>query len=141
MTAQTEHILTYVDACLLIAAFQNRSERDRRAVEVLGDRRRIFVTSDALWLEVMPKALFNKRPDEADFYADFFGRAQQRLSWNTATLQRAHTLASTYGLAAMDAIHIAFALEAGADQFISAENSGKRMFAVQEMPVLTIALK
>ena len=53
----------------------------------------------------------------------------------------ARALARTYGLAAMDAIHIAFALEAGADQFISAENSTKPMFAVQEMPVLTIALK
>ena len=36
-------------------------------------------------------------------------------------LLRAHTLAGTYGLAAMDAIHIAFALEAGVHQFISAE--------------------
>ncbi len=134
-------ILTYADACLLMAAFRNKSERDWAAAEILADPRRSFVVSDALWLELMPKPLFQKRTEEADFYASFFGRAEQRLSWNTATLQRAHTLASAYGLAAMDAVHIAFALQAGADQFISAENSTKPMFAVQEMPVLTIALK
>ena len=137
----TERILTYVDACLLITAFRYDDVRGEAANIVLNDERRLFVTSDALWLELMPKPLFYRRAEEVDFYADFFGRSQQRLSWNTATLQRAHTLAATYGLAAMDAIHIAFALEAGADQFISAENSTKPMFAVQEMPVLTIALK
>ena len=137
----SRRILTYADACLLMAAFRNKSERDWAAAEILADERRDFVVSAPLWLELMPKPLFYKRTEEADFYADFFGRAQQRLSWNAATLRRAHALASTYGLAAMDAIHIACALEAGADQFISAENSTKPMFAVQEMPVLTIALK
>ena len=137
----TKRILTYTDACLLITAFRNEDERGVAANIILNDERRDFVVSDPLWLELMPKPLFYKRTEEADFYADFFGRAQQRLSWNTATLQRAHALASTYGLAAMDAIHIACALEAGADQFISAENSTKPMFAVQEMPALTIALK
>ena len=137
----TKRILTYADACLLITAFRNEDARGARANAILNDERRIFVASDALWLELMPKPLFYRRTEEADFYADFFGRAQQRLSWNTATLQRAHTLAQMYGLAAMDAIHIAHAIDAGVDEFISAEGINKPMFRVLEVPLTSIALE
>ena len=130
----TKRILTYTDACLLITAFRNEDERGVAANIILNDERRDFIVSDPLWLELMPKPLFYKRTEEVDFYASFFGRAQQRLSWNTATQKRAHALASTYGLAAMDAIHIAFALEAGADQFISAENSTEPCLPCRECP-------
>ena len=137
----TKRILTYTDACLLITAFRNEDERGVAANIILNDERRDFIVSDPLWLELMPKPLFYKRTEEADFYASFFGRAQQRLSWNTATQQRAHALASTYGLAAMDAIHIAHAIEAGVDEFISAERITKPMFRVLEVPMTSIALE
>ena len=140
MTRQPERILTYVDACLLMAAFRNKSERDWAAAEILADPRRTFVVSNALWLELMPKAVYNKRTDEAAFYADFFGRAEQYQPWNLAVLQSAQQLATTYGLSAMDAIHIAHAIDAGADEFISAERLTKPMFRVLELPMTSIAL-
>ena len=137
----TKRILTYTDACLLITAFRNEDERGVAANIILNDERRDFVVSDPLWLELMPKPLFYKRTEEADFYASFFGRALQRLSWNTATQQRAHTLARTYGLSAMDAIHVAYAIEAGVDEFVSAERITKPMFRVLEVPMTSIALE
>ena len=133
-------ILTYVDACLLFLAFRKNDQRSARAVEVLEDERHRFIVSDALWLEAMPAALRNKRQAEVDFYERFFARARH-IPMTDSIMRRARELAGRYFLDAMDAIHVAYALEAGADEFISAENSTKPMFAVQEMPVLTIALK
>ena len=133
-------ILTYVDACLLIAAFQNKSERDQTASGILNDKRRVFLASDALWMEVMPAPRRNKRQREIDFYERFFARARH-LPMSDAIMRRARGLSSIYHLDAMDAIHIAHAIDAGADEFVSAENSTKPMFAVQEMPVLTVAMK
>ena len=141
MTAQPERILTYVDACLLITAFRYDDARGEAANIVLNDERRVFITSDALWLELMPKAVYNKYTDEAAFYADFFGRAERRLSWSIAVLQSAQQLALKYGLAAMDAIHIAHAIDAGADEFISAEGITKPIYRVREVPMTSIALR
>ena len=135
-----EQILTYVDACLLIVAFRKDDQRSAQANEVLEDRRRTFLASDALWMEVMPAPLRNKQQEEVAFYERFFARARH-LPMTDAVMRRARALAARYFLDAMDAIHIAHALHAGADQFISAENATRRMFQVQEMPVLTIALK
>lgn len=56
-----------------------------------------------------------------------------------AVIQRACALAARYGLAAMDAVHIAHAVEAGADEFISAESLSKPMFRVLDVPMLSIA--
>ena len=133
-------ILTYADACLLFLGFRDKGIRGQKAAEILDDKRRVFVVSDALWLEVMPSPLRNKQHDEVAFYERFFARARH-IPMSDAIMRRARDLAGRYYLDAMDAIHIAYALHAGADQFISAENSTKRMFLVQEMPVLTIALK
>ena len=46
---------TYLDSCLLIAAFLGKGEVGRRAMEILDDPKRHFVVSDAVRLEVMPK--------------------------------------------------------------------------------------
>ena len=133
-------ILTYVDACLLIAAFRKTDTRNQQALSIIKDKRRTFLVSDALWLELMPAPLRNKRHNEVAFYEDFFSLARH-IPMSDAIMRHARALAGRYYLEAMDAIHIACALHAGANQFISAENSTKRMFLVQEMPVLTIALK
>lgn len=132
------HILTYVDACLLIAAFRVEDARNRQAREIIDDMRRKFLYSDALWLELMPKPLYFKRQSEVAFYRDFFARAHH-LPMTAAVMARARDIAARYGLAAMDAIHIAHAIEAGADELISAEKPSRPMFDVQEAAVLTIA--
>ena len=141
MTKQPKRILTYVDACLLITAFRYDDARGVAANIILNDPRRTFVVSNALWLELIPKAVYNKRTDEAAFYADFFGRAERYLPWSLAVLQHAQQLATTYGLSAMDAIHIAHAIDAGTDEFISAERLTKPMFRVLELPMISIALR
>ena len=48
---------TYLDAGILIAAWQARDPLGARALAILDDPERQLVVSEAVWLEVMPKPL------------------------------------------------------------------------------------
>ncbi len=128
---------TYVDACLLIADFKGKGELGRRAMDILDDPERVLIVSDAVWLEVLPKPRFHRQREEAAFYEAVFEQAEHR-GWCVETLYHAHTLAETHGIAAMDAIHVAIALEAGAEEFVTAEKPTKPMFRVPSMPLRSI---
>lgn len=51
---------TYIDANVIIAAFQGEESVARRALQVLDDPNRELVVSDYLKLEVLPKPTFLK---------------------------------------------------------------------------------
>ena len=53
--------------------------------------------------------------------------------WSISLVDSAKLLAQDDGLAAMDAIHLAVAIAAQADVFISGERLGKPMFRVREI--------
>ncbi len=128
---------TYIDANLLIAAWKGDEEAGVAALAVLDDLDRALLVSDALWLEVMPKAIYLKRQDEVAFYQTIFERAEH-CPWQLDVLQQAHGLAQRYGIAAMDSIHVATALAAGADEFISGEKPTKPMFRVLDIPMISL---
>ena len=123
---------TAIDANLLIGAWSGTSTLLAAALAVLEDQRRTLIVSDALWLEVMPKAIYHRQEQERAFYEAVFTRAEQVL-WSTALVESAKRLAQTYGLAAMDAIHLAVAISARADEFISGEKPEKPIFRVTEI--------
>ncbi|MEE4379485.1 MAG: PIN domain-containing protein [Candidatus Competibacteraceae bacterium] len=123
---------TAIDANLLIAAWSGQGFLFEQALIVLEDPERVLIVSDALWLEVMPKALYHAQVAECAFYQAVFARAEC-LVWSSELVDSAKRLAQSYGLAAMDAIHIAVALAADADEFISGEKPGKLMFRVREI--------
>lgn len=109
---------TYLDSGVLIAAFQGIQSVSIRANQILNDENREFASSYFVQLEVLPKAIFNKQQDEREFYETFFNAV---IHWATdleQIIQNARHIASTYGLAAMDAIHVAAALQIQADQLI-----------------------
>ena len=53
-------------------------------------------------------------------------------------VQNAQQIARTYGLAAMDAIHVAAALQVNADQLITTEKPTKPMYRVTEIEIISI---
>lgn len=55
---------SYIDANLLIAAWKGDDEAGSAALAVLDDWERTLLVSDALWLEVMPKATYEKKHGE-----------------------------------------------------------------------------
>ena len=63
---------TYLDAGVLIAAVRGRDDVAARAMQVLDDPDREFVSSPFLKLEVLPKAVHGKRQAEVEFYETFF---------------------------------------------------------------------
>ena len=109
-----------------------------RANQILNDENREFASSRFVQLEVLPKAIFNKQQDETEFYETFFNAV---IYWATdleKIIQNAQQIASTYGLAAMDAIHVAAALQIQADQLITTEKLTKPIHRVTEIQVISI---
>ncbi len=128
---------TYIDTCLLIAAFRGEDDIGRKALAVLDDPDRILVVSDAVRLEVLPKPRYHCQQEEVEFYEAVFADAQN-LGWNANALRQAQALAETHGIDAMDAIHVAHALAAGVDEFVSAEKPTKPMFRVRSIAMRSI---
>lgn len=128
---------TYLDSSLLIAAWQGTNPVGARAVAVLDDPGRQLIVSDAVWLVVMPKPLYHKQQLESDFYQAIFDAAEV-ITWRVDSLRLARDLAKDYGIAAMDAIHVALAIAAEADELMSGERSEKPMFRVTKVTMTSI---
>ncbi len=118
---------TYVDSSVLMATYRGKQEVARRALAILNDPEREIILSDAVRLEVMPKAIYEQRPDERDALEQTFSLAVV-FPWSVPVLEEAYQLACAYGIAAMDAIHLAFAVKAKADEFVTAERPTKPLF-------------
>jgi predicted nucleic acid-binding protein len=128
---------TYIDASLLIAAWRGQGDIAEKATAILEDPERALVVSDALWLEVMPKPLHHQQHEECGFYEAVFAAAE-RSPWQIDVLYQAHDLAQRYGMAAMDAIHVATAIAAEIDEFVSGEKQSKPMFQVRELTTVSL---
>lgn len=133
-------IRTFLDAGVLIAAARGRGIVDLRAYAVLDDPERRFVTSDYIRMEVLPKALYYRQNTEVLLYEQFFSRAVQIVPPSPSLLQTAYTEASTFGLSALDALHVAAAKFCGAEEFITTERPTSPLFRVTGVVVKTILL-
>ena len=115
---------TFLDAGVLIAAYRGQAEVGRRALEVLDDSARLFVSSDFVQLEVIPKASYYKREDEVAFYEAFFAKAK-RIHTCQSLFEEALREATDHGLNAVDAPHIAAAKAEGCQEFFTTEDNTK----------------
>ena len=131
-------MLTYVDAGVLIAAARGRSAEANRALAVLDDAAREFAASDFLRLEVLPKAVYNKRHAEAAFYERFFQGVKHWAAVRQGLVDAARVVATAHGLAAMDALHIAAAEALGVAQFVTGEKKEKPLFRVKSVPIWSL---
>ena len=130
--------LTFVDAGVLIAAVRGTAEIGLRANQVLGDPRRSFASSPFLRLEVLPKARFHKKFGEVYFYETFFEVVERWAVPDSALLGQAQSLASRFGLSALDALHVAAALSVGADEILTTERFEKPIHRVTEIRVRSL---
>lgn len=128
---------TYVDANLLIVAWRGQDEAGVKAMAVLDDPGHSLVVNDAVWLEVMPKPWHHKQHLEREFYKNIFDRSEH-VTWKADVLYQAHDFAQRYGIAAMDAIHVANAVAVAVDEFVSAEKPTKPMFQVEEIKIRSL---
>jgi len=130
--------LTFVDAGVLIAAARGGDEQARRAMAILDDPSREFAASSFLRLEVLPQAAFNRRAAETAFYEEFFGSVRKWATDLAAIVAAAESEASTYGVEAMDALHIAAAANVSAAEFITTEKPTRSIHRARSIRVVTI---
>ncbi len=128
---------TYIDTCVIIAAVRCDERLGKRALELLDDPWRVIVVSDAVRLELLPKPRYNKKDEEVRYCEQLFERAEN-ISWDLEALKRAQEVAENYGIEAMDAIHVAHAVVAGVDEFVTAEKPSSPLFRVRELTVVSI---
>lgn len=128
---------TFLDAGVLISAWK-RGENHLRAVSIMQDETREFVTCENVLLEVLPKPVFEKRRAEVDFYNNHFSEASAAEPFSAELGKSALSLAKKHGLAAGDALNLASAIRQGADEFITSELPGKPMFRVPGIKVISL---
>ena len=131
-------IRTFLDSGVLIAATRASGERGIRALALFNDAERVFVTSDFVRIEILPKALYYKRRAEVAFYERFFSTAAQVVQYSDSLIMQAYTEACTVGLSAMDAFHIAAARMSGAEEFITTERPTSPLFRVTGITMTTL---
>lgn len=131
-------ILTYIDSGVLLSATDGVGRLAEKALEVLEDSNRQFVSSEFVKLEVIPKAIYHKQTEEVQFYEEFFSAVSYWANDLEKVVQDAYDIGLKYGLAAMDALHIAAALSLDVEEFITTEKPTKPMFRVSGIKVISI---
>ncbi|HYL73043.1 MAG TPA: PIN domain-containing protein [Bryobacteraceae bacterium] len=117
-------IRTFLDSGILITAFNGPLHLKARALQILEDPARLFLTSLFVRLEVLPKAIYNRQSAEAHFFQKFFARAMVARNVN-AVLTLGENEAASSGVGPMDSLHIAAAHLLKADEFITTEKPSK----------------
>ncbi|MDJ0618363.1 MAG: PIN domain-containing protein [Calothrix sp. MO_192.B10] len=129
---------TYIDSGVLITAFRGIDSVSIKANQILSAENREFASSRFVQLEVLPKAIFNQQRDETEFYETFFSAVTHWATDLEKIIHDSYQLACTYGLAAMDALHVAAALQIKADELITTEKPTKPMHRVTEIQIISI---
>jgi len=129
---------TFVDAGVLIAAARGKADVATHAMRILDDPDREFVASPFLKLEVLPKAVCEKRQAEVEFYETFFNAVAYWVHSVEETAKNAYTEACKFGLNAVDALHVAAAISAGAEELITTEKPEKSIHHVDSINILSI---
>lgn len=132
-------IRTYVDAGVLIAAARGEASIAFRALDILDDPNREFVSSIFVRLEVLPKAVYNKNQAETDFYETFFYGVTDWANSFEALVQGAFNEACDSGLAALDALHVVSAVYADAEELVTTERLDKPINRTRLIKVISIA--
>ncbi len=131
-------IKTFIDSGVLIAAARGQGATSLRAVEVLDDPNREFVSSPFLKLEVLPKAIYNQRKSETQFYEAYFSAVGHYVTDLGQVLLKGDHEARQSGLGAMDLLHVAAAVLAGATELITTEKLDKSIHRTRSIQVISI---
>src|SRR5215210_4810652 len=117
----SSRLLTYLDTGVILAVVRSEPLAAVRAYDLLNDPARAFVGGAALELELLPSAVYYQRAAEQDFCETFLRSTVSWVEPSKRLFALALSLAGMHGLAALDALHIASALEASAQEFITTE--------------------
>ena len=129
-------IRTFLDSGVLLTAWKGKDRA--RALAVMEDPEREFVTGQLVRLELVPKAAYHKQTAEVRLYEAHLSTAKSEEALSAELGREAFALGKKYGLAAADAINIAAAIRQGAQEFVTSELPGKPLFRVTEIRVTAL---
>ena len=130
--------ITFIDSGVLVTASRGVEDLSDKAISILASTDREFASSAFIKLEVLPKAVYYRQTDEVEFYQTFFNAVTYWANNIEQVIQDGHEIACKYGLAAMDALHIAAAILVGAEEFITTEKPTKPMYRVTDIKVVSL---
>ncbi len=130
--------LVYLDAGVLIAAARATASAHSAALALLEEDHH-FAGSDLVKLEVLPKALYHGHRAEAALYQAYFALTTAWAQVDTELVARALAVAQEYGLAGMDALHVAAAERLGVDELVTVERPTSPLLRVSLLPVRSLA--
>ena len=125
-------VRTLLDTNVLITAFRGQGEAQERAMSLIADANREFVTSDFSKLELLPKPMYFGRAEELQFYQHYLALAVDNVQITPERTQGAFELAARYGLSGPDALQVEAARAAGVLELITSESATKPIFRVDE---------
>lgn len=112
---------TYVDSGVLLWASRGSGEFAERALAILEDPQRVFVSSVFVELETLPKPVHYRRRTEVEFYEAFFASCELSVRASGDLADAALVEAARHGLAGMDALHVICAASADASELVTTE--------------------
>jgi len=131
-------MITYIDSGVLIAAAIGNEKVSCQALKILSDGSRKFVGSEFLKLEVLPKAIYNKKTREIDFYNCYFKSLYSYHPGIDNLIEEAYNEACSAGLSIQDAIHIIAAIKMEAEEFFTTEKASKSIHRTKRIKVISI---
>lgn len=129
---------TYLDTGVLIVVARGKEDLVEKGLEIFNDPDREFISSPFVKLEVLPKAVHGKHKDEVEFYEEFFSSARYQIKASEHLVEEALRYANAHGLGGMDALHVAAAIEAKADELVTTEKPTKPIHRVKEVKVVSL---
>lgn len=123
---------------MLIAAARGDDVPSIIALNILDDQSREFASSPFIKLEVLPKAVYNGKKNEVEFYEAFFDSVSIWEDDLAGIVKAGNTIARTFGLAAMDSLHVAAAIMSGSLELVTTERASKPIHRVQGICVTSI---
>lgn len=131
-------VLTYLDTGVVLAVVRGEPGASLRAYAILNDPAREFVGSEMLRLELLPNAIYFQRQIEQQFCEAYLKQTTIWVKPSQKLFASAFTLACDHGISALDALHIAAAVSAGAVELITTEKPSKPIYRASIIKITSL---
>lgn len=131
---------TYLDANCLIAVADVEPQRSGKVLALLSEagKTRTFVYSPFFTLETLSLAIHYGKPAREFVFRQYLNLCTHSSDKLIEILHEAHRQVEKYGIAGLDACHLAAAIVASADEFYTFEKPSKPMFRTREIKVFSL---
>jgi predicted nucleic acid-binding protein len=131
-------LVTYLDSNCLVAVADAERGRREKALVLMNDSQRVFIYSPFTRLETLSLAMHYRKPARAAIFRWYLNRCAFISDNLTEIMNEAQRQAEKYGIAGIDACHIAAAIVGQANEFYTFEKPTKPMFRTKEIKVFSL---